>query len=441
MASSIVTTDFKNEPYWWEAVPRAGSGFSDLPHQVDCLIVGSGVTGLHCALELARGGRETLVIDAEEIGHGASTRNNGTIVPYLYLKQYQLEKKFGPERGVAIARTALDSIDYLLDFVKREKFDSGITRNDRYFLSLTRAQYEGLVHSAELQNRGGLATGWQPIDAAALTSETGLRGFVGGVASRGSLAMHPALFHAGSFAACLSAGVKFADRTRALLIRSTGSGFVVTATRGIVKARDVVVATNGYTGPEIPWARRRLMDVRVFMAATEPMPEDIRRQVFPGPRLFVDSKTNITWVRISPDGTRVLVGGRAGMKGDDPEAHAAILHDDMARLIPALAPLRMTHCWFGRMGFSFDLIPHIGTHNGIHYALGFCGVGMTLGSWLGNRLGRRILGASEDDAAVLAREPFSGRFWYRGGTLAMAAAMSWIDLKDRWETRSWKPAS
>src|SRR5215472_13825229 len=78
MNRSLFADNFKTEPYWWEDVPRP-TGSPALPPRCDVAIVGSGYTGLAAAIELARGGRHVVVLDAEDVGWGCSTRNGGQV--------------------------------------------------------------------------------------------------------------------------------------------------------------------------------------------------------------------------------------------------------------------------------------------------------------------------------------------------------------------------
>ena len=408
------------------------------------MVVGSGFTGLQAALALARGGRQPIVLDAEALGHGASTRNNGAVIPYLYKKYDLLERKYGTERATALAGGGLDAVRYFVDFVRDEQIECGLVENDRYFFALTAAHFDRLAHNADLYQRSGVDTGWQTLSATAMREETGLSGFHGGVCARASLTIHPGLYHAGLLDRVQRAGVSLFDHSAVTGINprpDAGYEIDVAAppTSGgqprRLRCNDVVVATNGYADAAAPWARRRLMPVRLHMAVTEPIPDEIRARVFPTPRVLVNSKTNITWARLTPDGTRVITGGCAGMDSEDSRANAEILHRNMARFIPALAPLSITHCWSGLMGFPFDQLPHTGSHAGVHYALGFCGAGVAMGSWLGHQLAGKILGAAGAETPFDDRE-FPAMPFYRGETWPVSLAMSWINLRDAWETRS-----
>jgi len=78
-SADLFTADFKPEPYWWDVTPRPVSQVVPLPAECDAAVIGSGYTGLSAALQTARGGRKTVVLDAEAAGWGCSTRNGGQI--------------------------------------------------------------------------------------------------------------------------------------------------------------------------------------------------------------------------------------------------------------------------------------------------------------------------------------------------------------------------
>lgn len=438
---SVLAPEFKATPYWWEEAPP-GNGTRQAPEAAyDVAVIGSGVTGLSAALALAEGGRNVVVFDAESIGYGASTRNNGTIVPYLYLKQYQLEKQFGTAQGAAIAGVAVDSISHLISVTEKYGIDAQVKAYDRYFLALTNNHQRQLVENARLQARYGKSN-YVSMDRRAFEEKTGLHGFKGGLHSPNSLAMHSGRYTQGLARACADAGVTLVANCRVLSYGRQGDGWLVKTGKGEVRSRNVVAATDGYTGSETKFLRKRLMSVRIFMAATETLPAALQKKLFPQGRLLVDSKTNITWIRSTPDGTRLLIGGRGGMMGSDPERHAATLHADMARLIPELESVRITHSWHGYTGFPFDFVPHVGERDGVHFAVGFCGVGMTVGSWLGTRLAHKILGsppalsATPMDHMTFPTEPLPGI-----RDIYTRAGLTWLNFKDWWETLKFKDGS
>ena len=186
MASPPLAEDFKTTPYWWEAAPRPEPAETELPAQADVVVVGSGVTGLQAALATARGGREALVIEAGLAGTGASTRNAGNVVPYLWAKHGWLEKKLGRAQAAALAAGGEAAQAYFIAFVEREQISCGLVPGNRYFLALTAKHFAHLKKDASVFDELGVSPPWVPISAAELRTETGLEGYHGAVAVRGS---------------------------------------------------------------------------------------------------------------------------------------------------------------------------------------------------------------------------------------------------------------
>src|ERR1700761_4221321 len=121
MPNDLFTPDFKLTPYWWELTPRPALPETALPATVDVAVIGSGYTGLSAALVTARGGRSTLVIDAEDAGWGCSTRNGGQISTSIKPGYDELARRHGPALAEGILREGQNSRDWVEDFVREEK--------------------------------------------------------------------------------------------------------------------------------------------------------------------------------------------------------------------------------------------------------------------------------------------------------------------------------
>jgi glycine/D-amino acid oxidase-like deaminating enzyme len=426
---TIIAPGFKPSPYWWEAAPLGQGTITQPASSYDVVVIGSGIAGLSAALGLAEGGRSVLVCDAQGIGHGASTRNNGALVPFMFTKQYELQKRFGTKLGGDIAQIGIDAFDHALKLPQRYDFDPLIRSYDRFFLATSEKARRKLAESARLQVESGVDLGWQPISNEELIKRTGLTSYRGGVYVPNQLAMHPGLFTQGMAAACARAGVDLLANCRVTKIGRANGSFICRTERGDVRAEKVVIATGGYVGNEFRTVRSRIMSARLYMATTEALPEELLRKVFPTLRQFADSKANMSWIRPTPDGTRVMVGGRGGMMGNDPEKHAQKLYGDMVRMVPDLAGSRLTHCWYGEIDFTYDFLPHMAEDDGLHYAVGYCGIGMTMGSYMGSLIASRILGHPvriATDRIRFPKEPLPriGRPYTRIG-------MEYLNIRDR----------
>ncbi len=230
----------------------------------------------------------------------------------------------------------------------------------------------------------------------------------------------------------LGAGAHVAAHCPALAIERGGGGFELTTPRGRIVARDVIVATNGYTGPLVPWLRRRTIPIGSYIIATEALPREVMDRLFPTDRIASDTCRVVYYYRASPDRSRVLFGGRVSATETDARVSGPRLHAAMARIFPELAGTRISHSWTGTVAYSFDTLAHCGTHEGLHYATGYCGSGVSMASYLGMRTGQRVLGLKEgrtafDNLPFPTRPLYSGRPWF------LPAVVAWYAWRDRME--------
>src|SRR5205823_2670483 len=136
----------------------------------------------------------------------------------------------------------------------------------------------------------------------------------GGMVAEASGALRPALYHCGLADAARRAGALVVEETPVDAITRGASGFMLRTSRGVVEAREVIVATNGYTGAVTPWLRRRLIPLASYIIATEPPPPETARRLIPRGRMTVDTNRALTYYRPPPDGTRALYAGRASSR-------------------------------------------------------------------------------------------------------------------------------
>jgi glycine/D-amino acid oxidase-like deaminating enzyme len=416
MTEQLFAPDYRDEPYWWEAAPRPELPPATWPVKCDVVVVGSGYTGLSAALAMARGGREVLVLDSEAAGWGCSSRNGGQIGTSIKPGFDELAAAYGPDLALGIRREGLNALDYIGDFIRSEAIDCDFEQVGRFHAAHNPAQYEKLAKSAGDQPKG-LEVEAHMVPRAEQHHELASEAYFGGCVYPAHAALHPGRYHAGLLARAREAGATVIAHCPVDAVERAGTDFVVHAANGRVAARNVVVATNGYTGPMTPGLRRRVIPIGSYMIATEPIDPDLMARLTPNNRVLSDTRKLVFYYRNSPDRRRILFGGRVALKETNPSVSAPRLHAAMTAIWPELKSARITHSWVGFVAYTFDTLPHLGVRDGIHYAMGYCGSGVSLASYFGFRIGQQVLGLVEgksplDGITFPTRPLYSGNPWF-----------------------------
>ena len=384
----------KEVPYWWEHARPADVETPALPARADVAVIGSGYTGLSAALTLARAGRSVIVFDAETPGIGASSRNGGMLGSALKPSLDTLTRRYGRAQALALLAEAKEAYDFLAE----EKIDCDYAETGGFTGIVKPAQYEVLARETEQLSRTiGLEVHMVPRGD--VRSEIGTDLYCGGRVMPRRAGLHPARYHAGLIGRVRDAGAMVAGNNPVTSIQRNGGDFTVTTPRASLKARNVVVATNGYTGSVTQALRRRVIPVTSYMISTAPLSPNLMATLMPKGRMLTDSNRLLCYFRPSPDNTRVLFGGRPAYTEIGPKRAAERLSRYMTRIFPELAGVELTHSWFGYIAYTFDRLPHVGEREEMHYAMGYCGSGVVMSTWLGRKAALRLLGRPEGKSA------------------------------------------
>lgn len=429
MSPDLFTADFKTDPFWWEASRPVVVTLDALPAKIDVLVIGSGYTGLHAALQTSRAGRSTLVLDKDSVGNGCSTRNGGQISTSVKPGFAALSRRHGPDTARAILQEGRDALGWIGEFIRNETIDCDFSVCGRFHAAHSLKAFDALRYDAENQPYG-LEVPMEIVSRDAQHREIGTDAYHGGVVLPEHAVLDPGRYHAGLLARVRAAGALVAGNCAVTGLRREGSEFEVTTSAGRLHARDVVVATNGYTGGVTPWLRRRIIPIGSYVIATEPMPPEVMRELIPTGRIVSDTRKVVYYYRLSPDGKRMIFGGRVSGAEIDPRLSGPRLYADMAALFPRLREARISHSWMGYVGYTFDTLAHTGCHEGMHFAMGYCGSGVSMASYLGMKAGLRVLGLA-DGTTAFEHPGFPTRPLYTGRPWFLAGSVLYYRLRDR----------
>lgn len=418
----------KATPYWWEDAPRAPRDDTVLPRQADVVVIGGGYTGLSAARETARAGRNTVVIDAEAIGWGCSSRNGGQVSTSIKPAFSDLSGKHNEDLAFRIRREGINALDFTRDLIRSEGIDCDWRQVGRFHAAHTRKHYDALAAAAKDQPKG-LEVAMEMVPKAEQGGELASPLYHGGMVVPGTGAVHPAKLADGLASLARQAGATLISHARVDGITRDGGRLRVHTKRGDIDAGDVLIATNGYTGTPFAWQRRRVIPIGSYILATEPLAGGARRYI-PRERMISDTRRVVIYYRSSPDGQRLLFGGRARLSENNPLKCLPKLHSMMCEIHPDLRSARVTHAWMGFVAYTFDKLPHIGNQDGLWYAMGYCGSGVSLANYFGTRIGQQIVGKPEgrtalDGLTFETRPLYDGRPWF------LAASVGWFRLLDQ----------
>jgi glycine/D-amino acid oxidase-like deaminating enzyme len=418
--------------YWQATMPalpdRAGLG---LPDSADVVVVGGGYTGLGAARRAAELGATVVLLEAEHLGWGASTRNAGMAHPGFKWGPATLIRRYGEERGRALYGETVTAYEHLAALCTT-RVDADFVASGHLELAYAPGHVAELHETAESLALMGASARFVPRES--VREEIGTDAYYGALVVERSAGLHPGKLLAGLVDLAEEAGAMLREQVRVTGIRRQADGrAVVETSAGAILARDVIVGTNGYTGAPTPSLRRRILSIGSYIIVTDPLPPELAAELSPRGRSFFDTKHFLYYWRITPD-NRMLFGGRASMWPTSVERTAGILQRAMTEVHPQLRGTRIAYAWGGKVGFTFDRMPHAGRADGVTYGMGCCGSGVALFPWLGSRLAEWVGGGEAPALASLrfplVPAPYEGRAWF------MPLAGEWWKLQDRLAKRS-----
>jgi glycine/D-amino acid oxidase-like deaminating enzyme len=407
--------DYERRPYWHSTMPalvdRSGRA---LPDTADAVVVGGGYTGVAAARKLALQGARTVLIEANTLGWGASTRNGGIAHPGFKWGPAALVKRHGAELARALYAESVEATDLVAGLVRDQGIDAELRFNG--YMELAWAASHARDFPGEAAAFAAFGSPARAIPRKRLTEEIGTTAYHGGLAIDAGGVLHPAKWFAALVGLAERAGAELHEGIRATSIRRQADGrFVVETKRGAILARDVLVATNGYTDGVAPALRRRIIPIGSYIIATEPLPEDLARELSPTGRAYFDTRNFLSYWHVTAD-RRMLFGGRVSFFPTTVDRTARLLYRRMLDVHPQLAGYRIAYSWGGKVGLTMDRMPHIGRSAGVMYAMGYSGTGLVMSNWLGTRAAEWMGGGAPPALAKLrfpiVPAPFEGRPWF-----------------------------
>jgi len=410
------------DSYWEASADPLGIDIPPLATDEVCdvAIIGAGYTGLSAALELAGECHlDVRVLEAATPGWGASGRNGGfSCIGSHKLSYGKMIATYGLDGTRHFYRTMTEAIALVRDTCVRHGIDAWLSGEGELVLAhLPGRMEEFRAEQTFLRETFGETTELlSPDDLRAMGTwgpkfHGGLRGHVGN-------GIHPLNYVRGLARATERAGARIHGNSRVIRWEERRDGHYLSTRSATLKAKRVIVATNGYTPEDVaPRLAGRLMPALSNAIVTKPLsPEELAAQGWTSQLMAFDSRHLLHWFRLLPN-QRFLFGGRGGTdasnRGALPMRHSltAAFHD----LFPAWRDVEITHFWRGFVCLAYDLVPYVGAlddRKTVWTAIAYHGNGVAMASWCGRALARLITGKSVPEALPsiltrrLARFPF-----------------------------------
>lgn len=405
--------------------------------QTEVAIIGAGVTGLNAALRLAQAGVSVTVLDAKQVGWGASGRNGGFCCLGGTKASYaSLIKRYGTEDALDYIRTERAAVDHVEGLIDHYGWQVDRHSDGETILAHTPAIAQTLeANAASYADIYGVKA---QVTAQEDLLAQGLGGmFYGALTHPIGFALNPLKYVSNLAQSCENAGVQIYGDTPVLQTNPHSGHWHLKTAQGTLTAHKLIIATNGYSSEHIPaWMAGRYMPAQSSVMVTRPITEaEQLQQGWTSAQMAYDSRNLLHYFRLMPDG-RFLFGMRGGLS-TGVKTHEVMrrqIRRDFERLFPAWQAVATTHYWSGYVCLTRDLTPFAAAVDGaenLYAAFAYHGNGVALGSYAGAMIADQILGQDKlRQPAIMRRVPRPFPLG-RARRLLLYPAYLYYALKDR----------
>jgi glycine/D-amino acid oxidase-like deaminating enzyme len=342
-----------------------------------------------------------------------------------------LIQRYGTARARELFAFTLRAVDEVRELIRTGDISCDLTSAEHITAAVHPGHRKWLSRE---QDSVAEVSGFEPrlLSAEQMSRTVGTNRYWGGLSDPWAAALNPAGFAAGLYRMARNTGVQVYWRVQVQEIEKNQSRPRVRTDQGTVDVDCIVWAGNGYSSCPVSSLHRRIVPVQSMMIATREVPQEVMDTVLPRGNTVSDTQRLLHYFRKSPDGRRLLFGGRPAVCRGSLQAQARALHRDMIALYPQLASYGPEYAWSGQVGFTRDIMPHAGIENGLGYAVGFCGHGIALSTYLGRLVAEGILTREGGHSLLPFPDPSFPIFpLYRKRAWFVPLAVAWYGLLDR----------
>ena len=415
--------------YAASADPLAPFPFLEGETRTDVCIIGAGYTGLSAAIHCAERGLSVTLLDANRVGWGASGRNGGQAGADQRVDQLTLEKQLGEDHARRLFELGLESIATVKDLIARHAIDChlkpGILLVDHKpnFTADTRAVIDHLGERYAYE-------GMRFVDRDTVHEMIGTRLYHSGILDTDAAHLHPLRYALGLAKAASAKGVTIFERSRVTAIHH-GKKVRIETALGNVTADHILLACNGYVGDLDSEVASRVMPINNFIIATEPLSDELAKELIRDDVAVADSKFVVNYWRLSHD-KRLLFGGRESYGYKFSSDIKNYVRKPMLSVYPQLKDVRIDYGWGGTLAITRSRMPHFARlAPNVLSTSGYSGHGVSMATLAGKLAAEAIAGQAErfDTMATVPTARFPGGSFLRWPALVLG--MVWYGLRDR----------
>jgi len=377
----------------WVTSAEADVDYPKLSEHLDTsvVVIGAGFTGLSTALHLSERNIDVTVLDAHEIGFGASGRNGGQVNPGWKILPDDIIHLYGKIRGHKLLQMLGDSCDLVFKLIEKYQIECSL-RQAPYL----RAAYKkrGLVEVENwVRQWAALDKPVELLDKVQTAELMGSDFFDGSFVDAQAGSLQPLSYVRGLARAAKKEGARLFVQSAAETIERNGKDWIVKTKNGQVSAQFLVIATNGYTSNLWPGLDKQVVPVASLVTASKPLPETILKTILPKGHHVSDTRRNMIYCKIDENG-RFVIGGRGQPFAPDKQFDGSVyLQQEAKRIYPQLANVEWEYNWGGLVAMTQTHTPHLIELDANAYAgLGYNGRGVAMGTMMGKLLAQTIVG-------------------------------------------------
>lgn len=396
--------------------------------EADVVVVGGGFAGLSAAIHAAEAGFSVVLLEARQIGWGASGRNGGQMIPGLRWSAVDLVARFGEGRARELLGIANTAGEMVRARIARHGIDCDL-REGHFLAAAKPGHLEDMRRELAMLERLLDYRGAQIVERTDVGRYVASEGYHGGYFDAGGGHLHPLSYARGLARVALASGVQIFEQSQVVSLEN-GSPVAAETAFGRVTAKFGVLACDAETGALDKRLGRMTMPVANYNVATVPLSPEQAAALIPSGAAIADSRFVLNYYRLSAD-NRLIFGGGEKYTPTPPPDIAAFVRPYLEGVFPQLRGIGIDYAWGGMVGVSLNRLPQFGRTGNTFYAHGWSGHGVLLTTLAGQMIAEAMKGTAErfDLFANLPSRPFPGGPLLRHPLYVLG--MLWFALKDR----------